>query len=268
MLVAVDFSPAGCAVLDRVARLPTTPGSTITLFHVVATPDAAPESEEQRKLTAIATPLKTLVPPGVEVSTALGHGSPFVEIIRRARHERTELVVIGRHGHRPFADALMGSTAERVLRKGDIPVLIVSGAPAEAYRRPMVAIDLSDTSRRALELALRLLDPQVDTVDVVHAWDVRTAGDSLERDGTALSSFLADFGEAGVRWRATVAQGDARAVILAHASRSETDLLVLGTHGRSGLTHLLVGSVAEAVARAATCDVLLARAPAHHFQLP
>ncbi len=268
LLVALDFSTAGDAVLERVARLPVTRGAVITLFHAVATPDAA-EDEARRALAAGAARLSAAVPAGVTVATALGQGSPFVEIIRRARQERAELVVLGRHGTRRFADALIGSTVERVLRKGDVPVLIVGDAPpVGTYGKPMVAIDLSETSRRALALALRLVDPATETVDIVHAWDARTAGDPLEREGTALSTFLADFADAGVRWRPTVGQGDARAVILAEAARSGTDLIALGTHGRSILTHVLLGSVAEAVARAATCDVLVAHAPSRTFQLP
>ena len=66
----------------------------------------------------------------------------------------------------------------------------------------------------------------------------------------------------------TIRPGDARAVILAEAVRRKVDLLVLGTHGRSGLAHLLVGSVAEAVVRGGTCDVLVARAAPRDFRLP
>jgi nucleotide-binding universal stress UspA family protein len=269
VLVAVDLSAAGTAVVERAASLPVTPGAAITVFHVVATPGAGAEDEARRALAAHAARLSAVVPASVTVGTALAEGSPFVEIIRRARRERAELVVLGRHGHRGFAEALIGTTAERVLRKGDVPVLIVGDTPpGGAYRSPLIAVDLSDTSRRALALTLRLIDPRVETVDVVHVWDARTAGDPLEREGAALSTFLADFSEAAVVWRPTLAHGDARAVILAEASRSGCDLLALGTHGRSGLAHVLIGSVAEAVTRAATCDVLVAHAPSRAFQLP
>lgn len=271
VLVAVDFSASSAAVIERAVRLPITPGSSITLFHVIQegfVPVVDATEEAQRGLAAAAARISALAAAGVEVFTALGHGAPFVEIIRRARDERVELVVVGRHGQRTFADALIGSTAERIFRKGDLPTLIVGGAPAEAYRRPMVAVDLSDTSRRALELTLRVVDPQAEPIEVVHSWNVAAAGDPEERDGTALAKFLEQFGDVAASWHVTVRPGDARAVILAEAARRKVDLLVLGTRGRSGIAHLLVGSVAEAVVRAATCDVLVARAPKRDFQLP
>lgn len=270
VLAAVDLSGASAAVIERAARLSITRGASITLLHVVpqgrALSAAPAEQEIQRTLTAGAARLSELAGEGVDVFTAIGHGTPFVEIIRRARDERAELVVLGRHGHRTFAEALMGSTAERVFRQGDAATLIVGRAPEAGYRRPMVAVDLSDTSRRALELALRVVDPQADPIEVVHSWDMAAVGHPEERDGSALGRFLAEFGTAAERWHVTVRPGDARAVILAEAARRNVDLLVLGTHGRSGFMRLLVGSVAEAVVRAATCDVLVARALKRDFQ--
>lgn len=275
VLVAVDLSAASAAVIERAARLPVSPGSTITLFHVVSqgsglapNVNATTEKDAQRVLSAGAARVAELAATGVNVSTALGYGAPFVGIIQRARFEHAELVVLGRHGHRTFAEALVGSTAERVLRKGDTALLIVSDAPTVGYQRPMVAVDLSDTSRRALELALRVMDAQAAPIEVVHSWDARTGGDPEERDGSALARFLAGFGDAAANWRVTVKPGDARTVIITEAARREVDLLVLGTHGRSDLKHLLLGSVAEAVVRAAKCDVLVARPPKRDFRLP
>lgn len=104
----------------------------------------------------------------------------------------------------------IGSTASRVIRKGDIPVLVVSRKAGRTYRRPLVAVDLEDTSRAVVDLALRVLGPEVS------------------------------------------------AAVLAHA----------GTHGRSGISHALVGSVAEWVIENATVDVLVARPARVSFELP
>lgn len=275
ILVAVDLSPSSAAVIERAARLPLAADASFSLLHVLPggigpalVPDTAAEAEAQRGLAAAAAQLSERVAAGVEVSTALVYGTPFVEIIRRARDQRAELVVIGRHGHRAFVDALIGSTAERVVRKGDVPALIVSGTPRGPYRRALVAVDLSDTSRRALELALRVIDAQAGPIAVVHSWTTAAGGDPAEREGNALGDFLAQYGEDAARWEVVVGPGDARVVILGEAARRHADLLVLGTHGRSGLAHALVGSVAEAVVRNAPCDVLVARAAPRTFELP
>ncbi|MFN8643511.1 MAG: universal stress protein [Candidatus Binatia bacterium] len=275
VLVAVDLSPHSAAVLERAAQLPLAANAAITVLHVLPgglgpalVPDTEAEAEAQRGLAAAAVQLTEGVVAGIEVATALVYGAAFVEIIRGARQEGAELVVLGRHGRRAFADALIGSTAERVVRKGDVPVLVVNAAPRGPYRRPMVAVDLSDTSRRALALALRVIDAQAEPLTVLHSWSTAAGGDPAERNGDALGDFLGGFGDAAARWEVAVRPGDARAVILDEAVRRRVDLLVLGTHGRSGLAHALVGSVAEAVVRAATCDVLLARAEGHAFALP
>jgi nucleotide-binding universal stress UspA family protein len=62
--------------------------------------------------------------------------------------------------------------------------------------------------------------------------------------------------------------GDARSVILREVIRQRADLLALGTHARSGLSHALIGSVAEWVVAMAPCDVLVARPQKFTFKLP
>lgn len=75
-----------------------------------------------------------------------------------------------------------------------------------------------------------------------------------------LSTFLSAV-NAGVRWNLIVQYGEPRAVILDEAKKRQADLVSIGTHGRTGLSRLLLGSVAEAVIRGAECDVLVARLP-------
>jgi nucleotide-binding universal stress UspA family protein len=209
---------------------------------------------------------------------------PFVEIVRAAREGGNELVVIGRHGRRTFPDLLLGSTAERIIRKGRLSVLVVATPPADAYAHPLVAVDLSECSRPALELGGRLAGPSGARLDVVHAFEtmsqyaIERAGFSTE-DGVeyrlhaqrgaqaAVQAFLAG-SEAAAGATVVVREGDARRVVLDVAAERGADLLALGTHGRSGSAHVLLGSVAEAVVHAARCDVVVAVAPVPPFELP
>lgn len=80
--------------------------------------------------------------------------------------------------------------------------------------------------------------------------------------------FLTSVSELGIRWRVSVRPGDARSVILREAVRQRADLLAVGTHARSGLSHALIGSVGEWVISAAPCDVLVVRPPQFTFELP
>jgi nucleotide-binding universal stress UspA family protein len=268
VLVALDLSPATTTVLDRVAHLPVTPGSSIVLLHVLPVGLAEgerPAATEQarRDLAALGSRLAAQRSRGVEIVSSVVVGTPFVEIVRRSHDLRAELVVAGRHGNGGFARALMGSTAERVVRKSRMPVLVVHRHATTPYRRALVATDLSETSREALAMALRVLSDPPAEVRVFHAddgraWDVTTA----------LLHLVQPFEDAGVTWSVADRRGEPRALILAEAAAWKPDVLALGTHGRAIIAQQLLGHVAEAIVRNADVDVLVARPVGHHAELP
>jgi nucleotide-binding universal stress UspA family protein len=84
----------------------------------------------------------------------------------------------------------------------------------------------------------------------------------------ALGAYLASRAEDGISWTPVVKAGDPRMVVLTEISRRGSDLLVLGTHARSGMAHALLGSVAAWVVSAAPCDVLVARPVRFSFGRP
>jgi len=276
VLVAIDHSAASGIVVDRCARLPLAHHGVVTLVHVMrwglgATSPMAYVALERSALAALnqaaAQALRVAVAAGApapRLETELLAGRPFLEIIQRARARAVDLVVVGRHGHRTFLDALIGSTTERVLRKGTTPVLIVAQEPRGPYRRALVAVDASESCRRALDFALRVL-PADASVEVVHAWG---QPDDEPRARATITEFLAGYGPRAAGWSVLLREGEPRAVILGEARARNTDLLVLGTHGRSALHQMMVGSVAEAVARGARCDVLVARPGSHEYRSP
>lgn len=262
VLVPVDLSPFTAQVLERVAHLPLAAGAKISILHVIP-PNLGRAAAEvdwsamriARELDERVAELARRVPSGVEVSGSTAAGAPFQAIAGRAVELGAELVVIGRHGHHTFGDALIGSTAERVVRTCSVPVLLVNQASTRPYRRALVAVDLSKTSRRALETSLRLLDLHRAELRIVHAddgraWDV-TSG---------ILELLAPYEPLGLVFEVIDRRGDARQVVLDEAKAATPDLLVLGTHGHSAVVQHLLGSVADAVLRGATCDVLVARA--------
>jgi nucleotide-binding universal stress UspA family protein len=289
VLVATDFSVGATRAVERAARLPISPGSALTVLHVLRAGCGPGErADAERALGhAAAIAAESAARAGrkdVDVLQRLVDGTPFVEIIHGARHGRNELVVIGRHGERTFRELLLGSTAERVVRKGDTSVLVVASTPVAPYERPLVAVDCSETSRRAVELAWRVADAGVQELDAVHAYDLFSAqairrvgveGEELQhyridvrRKAEAAATSFVSTCEVGIPVRVVLEEGDPRSVILDAIAQRGCDLIAVGTHGRSGLSHVLLGSVAEAVIRGATCDVLVARAVGLPFKLP
>lgn len=280
VLVATDFSAGAGTALSRLRYLPLAPRAEITFLHVLPTTlgpalRAREAAEAERRLRAAATQLgRELRAAGmkqIRVRTALAHGRPYVEILRRAGS--TDLVVVGRHGHRPFPGLLVGSTAERIVRNGEVPVLLAAQRARTPYRRPIAAVDLSDTARATLELAVRVVAPADRLLDVVHVYETphaqllrgvakasaraRYHRECREQARDAVTELIAESAAVTVVRRVVLRRGDPRQAILAASRVRRADLVALGTHGRSGLPHLLLGSVAEAVMRHAGCDVLV-----------
>jgi len=285
VVVATDFSENAEWAVHRAATLPIAADRSLTICHVV--PGGLPtpltselEAAARSELSRLANDARALARNSgahrLEVVTAVGQGSPVAEIARLSLEAKAELTVVGRHGQHRFRDLLLGSVAERIVRRSELPVLIVQGLPAGPYRKPLVALDGCGTSERALQLAIRMLDAKTEVIEVVHAVPTTLAGVASlnDRTGARLKEYLeecrqtgeretraelAGLGEVGIRWNLRVCYGDARPAILAEAKGLAADLLALGTCGHSRLEGVLIGSVAEGVLRHASCDLLLAR---------
>jgi nucleotide-binding universal stress UspA family protein len=134
--------------------------------------------------------------------------------------------------------------------------LLQQGFMANPFRSILVPVDLSSCSRAALELALALSKVHSARIDIVHA-STETAGLRRELEGF-VASRIAD-GEPLPLIH--VVAGAARDVILKLAEQLACDVIVLGTHGRSGRERSLAGSVAESVVRGASCPVITVREP-------
>lgn len=293
VLVATDFSTGAARAIARAARLPLAKQGKLTVAHVLS--DRLPRRERasveklaRREIERTARSLRRMMAaserPGVTVASELWQGQPYVEIIRHARSSSADLVVLGRHGHRPMRDMFLGSTAERAIRAGDLPTLVVSRKASRPYRRPVFAIALEDTCPSIITAALRVLGPEVANATMVHAYHVPFEG--LMRTGAGpgrMTELRAAYrraavegivklqralGDVGIRWQNVIVRGDPRTAILGEVGRRRADFLSVGTHGRSGVAHALLGSVAEWLVRAAPCDVLVARPARVSFELP
>lgn len=284
VLLATDFTVGATGALRRTALLPLTAGSVLRLLHVIPTEVptrllASEKSEARRRLVqaraAVAKALRARRTRGVDIQVAVVHGEPALAIAHHAEARRMELIVVGRHGARGFRDALLGSTAERIIRAGKVPVLVVAGPVRYPYRRALVAMDLSAAGGALVDLTTRLIAASAPLPRVVHAVEAplerifarvarprdlaRYHRECREAAQTVLEAALAGVGHQPPGRDLILRRGDPREVILGIAHREQADLIVLGTHGRGGLPHLLLGSIAEAVIRHAGCDVLVAK---------
>jgi nucleotide-binding universal stress UspA family protein len=217
---------------------------------------------------------------GIEVKTHLVRESGFEAFVESLRREAADLLVLSTHGRRGFQRLLLGSFAERAVRLSPCPVLVCrvspeGGAPAAfAPRRLFVPCDLSSASGPVLDAASKWARVFGAVVRLFHAIDlppggVQAAGEAIygweeylkwmrEKSTLALQEHLkARF--AGITGDTTVAEGHPVLEILAEARRWNADLIVMGSHGFTGLRHFVIGSVAERTVRQAPCPVLVVR---------
>lgn len=286
VIVPTDFSRGAQQALDRVAQLPLARGAVVHIVHVVdgkakgADPDAIRKSCERAQLQISANERAAgRVPPRCVAKTLTG--TPHIEIIRFARTVDADLVVLGRKGAGRRFGQVLGRTAAMVALKGDLPLLIVSGTPKLPYQRPLLAIQFDPYMRGLVNLA-RTVVKDVRLLRGVHAFHVPFEG--LIPPGTdaqpslhhqqcraaaekRLTSFMNSEGMKGVRLDVALLCGDPAPVILKEARNMGADLIVLGTHGRVGIAHAILGSVAEEVVICASRDVLIARPVRHTFEV-
>jgi nucleotide-binding universal stress UspA family protein len=154
-----------------------------------------------------------------------------------------------------------------------------------AIRRLLVPVDFSPCSRAAVDYAVFLARRFGAELDVLHVWQLPTpvwaptllvptteVVEALEQGAASaeMQRLLSHLkGEEGIVVRGRLECGETTHTILA-ASENGYDLLVMGTHGRGQLSHLLFGSIAEAVVRHAACPVLTIRSadPTRHGKRP
>ncbi|HEU4427794.1 MAG TPA: universal stress protein [Myxococcota bacterium] len=288
--VATDFSAGAETALSRALTLPLADGATLRVLHILPNVPKRIRPTAHREARVAGERFLGSAREGAGRGRELRwdfdvlEGRHFVEIVRDVRRSSSELLVLGRHGRRPLRDLFLGTVADRVVRTSPVPVLVVNARPTRAYARPLVAVDFEGASEGLLDALERVLGPTCTTARAFHAFDVPfesliapnapPRGESdyrrecRERAQSQIGALLARRGASAVRYRGVVRSGDPRDAILCEARRYRADLIALGTHGRPGIAHALLGSVAEWVVRAGPCDVLEVRPVGFRFELP
>jgi universal stress protein E len=211
---------------------------------------------------------------GLTIKTRVVYGRHFEAILNAAGDAKADLIVLGQHRQGGMLDLFRGSTGERVARLGKQSVLVVADKPAKPYARIVLGVDFSPSSAAAAAFVCEQFKGA--KVDMVYAFDMPLAGivagvnkgkRRTARDEAAIQAlvesdrkvFLRSLPKAarGLPFHAEV--GLPQDVVRAWVKKTKADLLVLGTHGRSGLMRAVLGSVAEGFLRQPPCDVLVVK---------
>lgn len=294
IIVGHDLRTSGETAFRSAIILAEKSEATLRLVHVVepyvfyqrlSHPFTASYSLEDlvqkagEKLAALTTSTE-LAPLRVEYEVRTG--KPFVELISARRAWHADLIVVG--GTARDEARLLGSTSARVVRKAGVPVLVTQTALTAAAKTFLVPTDFSECARRTAEEALALAERFGGRVYFFHALELPYfsaspyGADVPPPDSPPLTPadlegewdvFLAALPSLeNVPWDKRTVEGHTATAIVREATENQADIIVMGTHGRTGLAHMLVGSVAEEVARTAPCSVLTIPPKAFRFELP
>jgi nucleotide-binding universal stress UspA family protein len=246
---------------------------------------AAPESELERLQRETARRFAAAGPAGVNLDVLVQVGPPMSGILDCASRLPADLIVLGTHGAGGFERLLIGSVAQKVLRKATCPVITVppkghvtSRVP---FRRLLCAVDASDTAASALGYASALVQKTGAGLTVLHViewpWEEPPApalAGLPPAQAVALAEYRRYRESSAARWLESlveastgepsavgrrIAHGKPYAQILAAAAEQDSDLIVIGVSSRSTLDLALFGSTAVHVVREASCPVLTVR---------
>jgi nucleotide-binding universal stress UspA family protein len=276
ILLATDLSVRCDRALQRAVSLAGELGAELEVIHVVDESliegitrqhEAAAKATIEQQIGALPE-AKDLT-----ISREVVRGLDCCEIIRRAEEDGFDLVVLGIHRHKT-RQMFQGTTAERVVRYGARPVLVVKDAVSGPYRRALVAADLSTHAHAAMGMAARLAPRGA--VYLVHAAhrpftaflgrDTQNQLISEERARitaaleNSISKMSSELGDAAPRFEVVLREGEVRRVIREQVADLKPDVVAVGTHGRTGIAHAIIGSIAEDLLADAPVDVVAVKA--------
>ncbi|MHA6641061.1 universal stress protein [Mesorhizobium sp. A623] len=276
ILAATDFSTRSQLALRRAGLLARDSNAQLTLVHVVD--DDQPSDMVELETRASQRYLEKQIGAiaelqGLRCNSMVVAGDPFAGILQAAEARSVDLIVMGMHRKQLLRDIFVGTTIERVIRTGPYPVLMVNADAELAYQKVMAAVDMSEPSARAIRTATDLGLTGDASLILVHGFDALAKGKMANagmgkneiaryvaeerlQAGTELIAFL-EANNFGVdNWSLRVKEAGAVDAIMDVVQEIAPDLLVIGTHGRSGFVKVLLGSVTESILRSVDIDVL------------
>ena len=299
ILCPIDFSDYSRRALDHAIAIARWYESTVTVLHVFSTAPVAavgpgPVVLEPILLTAgdrdqlladTKAFAQTESAPGITIDAAVRQGDTAGEILEQATSMKADLVVIGTHGRSGFERLLLGSVAEKVLRKASCPVMTVPRRLPDAvpvgpvlYKRILCPVDFSESSLDALKYAISMAQEADGQLTVLHVveHDLQNTADMASvayGAGMTIGDFLKER-EEDLRRRlqeavagatefcsveSLITHGKPWREVLRVAAERQSDLIVMGVQGRGAADLLFFGSTTQHVVREASCPVLTLR---------
>ena len=211
----------------------------------------------------------------VQVKTASKRGvSSAPTILEYAETNDIDLIVLGTHGRRGLGHLFLGSVAEELVRHAPCPVMTIreqkEPLPVHEFKRILAPLDFSDYATRTLSYAKHLAQTYGAQLQLLHVVEqaihpsfyaggvdslFAIAPDIREKCLAQLDRLAKETAGPPVPVEVFVIEGHAARDIINFAKDRESDMIVIATHGLTGIEHLLLGSITEKVVRMAPCPV-------------
>ena len=290
VLLATDGSDCAGVAVDLVRAIGWPPGSVIHVVTVVehaALADVSAEGGHEAAESGSASvndgaraeldrAARSLDETGARIETAVLTGRPGSAIVDKATAIRADLIVVGSRGHGTIGSMVLGSVSAEVADHAPCPVLV---ARRHWWRRALLAVDGSPFALAAEKIVIgwpifAQLPIEVASVgDTDMSWtsglalsgyagaiDYPTTTKEIISEHEQVAAESAErLNAAGRKANGEVLQGDPATELLHRATETSADVIVMGTHGRTGVRRLLAGSVARNVMLHASCSVLVVR---------
>jgi len=226
------------------------------------------EAEAESAIDAV----EALADSDAAVETAVLEGEPGEAIVDYIDEAGIDVVAMGTRGRRGLRRFVTGSVTEHVVRSAHVPVVTVrrtDQAPVTDYERVLVTTDGSEHAEAAVDHAVAVADAYDATLHVLSVVDISAAAagptaappvdllDQLRERGAEATERIAErTRDAGVETVTEVREGFPGPGVLDYADEADVDLIAMGTHGRTGVDRLLLGSTTERTIRRATVPVM------------
>lgn len=277
ILVAVDGSETSLHALEESFKLAQNEGSWITAVSVI------PAYTGDLDLVAVGNIMAAMRKPCDEalgkakelaekhkvlVKTVCEEGEPYEKIIDLAQAENCDLIVMGRRGLRRLERVLVGSVTARVIGYSPIDVLVVPRDTNVGFKKVLIATDGSKYSNSAEKKAIDFAKSYGGEVTVISVVDVptefyaespKTVEELVNKARGYVEDVKKEAESEGVKAATIVKEGEAYRVITETAKETGAGIIVMGSHGRTGIKRLLMGSVTEKVIGHTPCPVLVVK---------
>ncbi|MCU1718368.1 universal stress protein [Pseudomonas sp. 5P_3.1_Bac2] len=262
ILIAHDLRDTADMALCRASQLASQFNARLSVLHVLAPHTSEREQDQARR--ALDKSLSQYAPAGSQLLIRSG-SKPSDVVLQQVSELRCDLLVLG--GHQQRHDLFSGTSLGRIARSCPVPLLLVARNQFEPYQRALAAIDFSLCACSALGHAFELLPAQA-SIHALHVFEPSKGSPKqleaqLATQQALIAQLLEDeaqnLPEHGPTLTHSVEQGGILRALQQHIKQHHSELLVLGSHGRSALSQALLGSLAQHFLHKAPCDVLVVR---------